>query len=309
MHTGPVGGWGSAHKTLLRVAAVAVAGVLTGYLSLIYGPREALFGFTLAVIAVAAALGMVLARRAVHCAVLLAVVMLVLAVLYLTARAPFLAFVQVIVYTGAVLMLFLFVLMIVGVSAADSMRETIKGQRMAAGLAAIALLVLLALTVGHAAIGPVPPVAGSYGSANVPKIATLIFTRYFYPFEVTSALLITAALGAMVLAHRERTRPRAGQRELSRLRVASGLPTPLPGPGTYARHNAVDIPALLPDGSPARLSVSPVIARRSPARTVPGAPAPGGAVAAGPAPAGPVAGVLPPGEDSDEGTAGEDPRS
>ena len=268
----------------------------------------------LAIISVAAALGMILARRAVHCAVLLAVVMLVLAVLYLTARAPFLAFVQVIVYTGAVLMLFLFVLMIVGVSAADSMRETIKGQRMAAGLAAIALLVLLALTVGHAAIGPVPPVAGSYGSANVPKIATLIFTRYFYPFEVTSALLITAALGAMVLAHRERTRPRAGQRELSRLRVASGLPTPLPGPGTYARHNAVDFPALLPDGSPAQLSVSPVIARRSAARAVPGGPATGGAAAGGqvqgpPAAGGPVAGLLPPDEDAGPGPAGEDPRS
>lgn len=270
--------------------------------------------WVLAVIAVAAALGMVLARRAVHCAVLLAVVMLVLAVLYLTARAPFLAFVQVIVYTGAVLMLFLFVLMIVGVSAADSMRETIKGQRMAAGLAAIALLVLLALTVGHAAIGPVPPVAGNYGSANVPKIATLIFTRYFYPFEVTSALLITAALGAMVLAHRERTRPRASQRELSRLRVASGLPTPLPGPGTYARHNAVDFPALLPDGSPAQLSVSPVIARRSAARAVPGGPATGGAAAGGqvqapPAAGGPVAGLLPPDEDAGPGPAGEDPRS
>ena len=270
--------------------------------------------WVLAVIAVAAALGMVLARRAVHCAVLLAVVMLVLAVLYLTARAPFLAFVQVIVYTGAVLMLFLFVLMIVGVSAVDSMRETIRGQRIIAGLAAIALLVLLSLIVGHAAIGPEAPISGNYGSANVPRIATLIFTRYFYPFEVTSALLITAALGAMVLAHRERTRPRAGQRELSRLRVASGLPTPLPGPGTYARHNAVDFPALLPDGSPAQLSVSPVIARRSAARAVPGGPATGGAAAGGqvqgpPAAGGPVAGLLPPDEDAGPGPAGEDPRS
>ncbi len=273
----------------------------------------------LAIIAVAAALGMILARRAVHCAVLLAVVMLVLAVLYLTARAPFLAFVQVIVYTGAVLMLFLFVLMIVGVSAADSMRETIRGQRLIAGLAAIFLLVLLALTVGHAAIGPAPPIAGSYGSANVPKIATLIFTRYFYPFEVTSALLITAALGAMVLAHRERTRPRLSQREMSQQRVASAMPTPLPGPGVYARHNAVDIPALLPDGTAARLSVSPVIARRSPARPVPGEPLPAGQGptgqerATGPTTAGgPVTTtVLPSGENPGEGagTAGEDPRS
>ena len=78
-----------------------------------------------------------------------------------------------------------------------------------------------------------------------------------FPFEVTSALLITAALGAMVLAHRERITPKLTQRDLSRLRVASGHPAPLSGPGTYARHNAVDMPALLPDGTPAE-SLGPV---------------------------------------------------
>jgi NADH-quinone oxidoreductase subunit J len=217
--------------------------------------------WVLAVISVAAGIGLVAARRAVHCAVLLAVVMLSLAILYAAAGAPFLAFVQIIVYTGAVLMLFLFVLMIVGVSAADSMRETIRGQRLAAGLAGIGLLVLLSLTIGHAAIGPAAPAGPGYGALNLQRIATLIFTRYVFPFEVTSALLITAALGAMVLAHRERTSPKPTQRELSRQRVAGAHPTPLPGPGVYARHNAVDMPALLPDGTPARLSVSPVIAR------------------------------------------------
>jgi NADH-quinone oxidoreductase subunit J len=220
----------------------------------------------LAVVSVAAAVGMILSPRVVHCAVLLAIVMLSLAVLYLTAGAPFLAAVQIIVYTGAVLMLFLFVLMIVGVSSADSLRETIRGQRLAVGLFAIAFLVLLALTIGHAALGPSAPQGASYGAANVQSIARLIFTRYFFPFEVTSALLITAALGAMVLAHQERTSPKPTQRELSRQRVAGSHPTPLPGPGTYARHNAVDFPALLPDGTPAKLSVSPIIEAR------PGAP-------------------------------------
>jgi len=174
--------------------------------------------------------------------------------------------VQIIVYTGAVLMLFLFVIMIVGVSSADSLRETIRGQRLWAGLAAIALLVLLTLVVGHAVIGPAAPAFPSYGAGNVSSIATLIFTRYFFPFEVTSALLITAALGAMVLAHRERTSPKPTQRELSRQRVAGAHPTPLPGPGTYARHNAVDFPALLPDGTPSALSVSPVVHGRPGAR-------------------------------------------
>ncbi len=216
----------------------------------------------LAVISVAAALGLVLAPRAVHGAVLLAVVMLSLAVLYGVAGAPFLAFVQIIVYTGAVLMLFLFVLMIVGVSAADSMRETIRGQRLAAGLAGIGLLVLLALVVGHAAIGPAAPAGSNYGVLNVQRLAQLIFTRYVFPFELTSALLITAALGAMVLAHRERTSPKPSQRDLARQRVRGDHPAPLPGPGVYARGDAADMPALLPDGTPSPLSLNPVMARR-----------------------------------------------
>src|SRR5450631_1217851 len=126
--------------------------------------RELAF-WILAIIAVAAGLGMVLARRAVHCAVMLAVVMLSLAVLYAMQGAPFLAFVQVIVYTGAVLMLFLFVVMIVGVSAADSVVETIKGQRLAAGVFGIGLLALLSLVVGHAAIGPASAAKASFGSS------------------------------------------------------------------------------------------------------------------------------------------------
>jgi NADH-quinone oxidoreductase subunit J len=249
--------------------------------------------WALAVVSVAAALGMVLARRAVHCAVLLAVVMLALACMYAMLGAPFLAFVQVIVYTGAVLMLFLFVLMIVGVSSADSIVETIRGQRVAAILVGIGMLVLLALVIGNAAIGPSAPPSAAYSTSNVQGIATLIFTTYVFPFEVTSALLITAALGAMVLAHRERTGPKPTQRDLARRRVLSGRPTPLPGPGTYARHNAVDMPALLPDGSPSKLSVSPVIISREelgiaefPAGERPGVPLAGGE-------------ALPPGGDGD----------
>ena len=228
----------------------------------------------LAVISVTAGLGMVLARKAVYCAVLLAVVMLSLAILYLVAGAPFLAFVQIIVYTGAVLMLFLFVLMIVGVSARDSLQENIPGQRLGAAVAGIALLILLSLIVGHAVIGPAAPAGAQYGLTNIQGLAHLIFTRYVFPFEATAALLITAALGAMVLAHRERLGPKPTQRDLSRERVASGHPTPLPGPGVYARHNAVDFPALLPDGTPSQLSVNPVIARASGGRLGHEPPAP-----------------------------------
>jgi NADH-quinone oxidoreductase subunit J len=257
--------------------------------------------WVLAVISVGAALGMILSRRAVHCAVLLAVVMLSLAVLYALQGAPFLAFVQVIVYTGAVLMLFLFVLMIVGVSSSDSLIETIKGQRLAAGVAGIALLVLLSLIVGHAAIGPASAASGgrAFGASNLQGLATLIFTTFVFPFEVTSALLITAALGAMVLAHRERTSPKPTQRVLAMRRIASGHPAPLPGPGTYAQHNAVDMPALLPDGTPSELSVTEVLGGGRPQPVVPQ-----GAVAAAELPAPGSPGENGKDADSGDGEAG-----
>ena len=81
-----------------------------------------------------------------------------------------------------------------------------------------------------------------------------------FPFEVTGALLITAAVGAMVLAHRERTTPKPTQRDLAARRLASGQLAPDPSPGVYALHDAADRPALLPDGSTSELSVSPTLA-------------------------------------------------
>jgi len=224
--------------------------------------RETLF-WILAVASVGSALAMILVRRAVHCAMMLAVVMLSLATMYAMQGAPFLAFVQIIVYTGAVLMLFLFVLMLIGISSADSIVETIKGQRMAAGFAAIGLLVILILAIGHAAIGPAAPSTAANGTNNLTGLATLIFTTYVFPFEVTGALLITAALGAMVLAHRERTAPKPTQRDLAARRLASGQLAPDPSPGVYALHDAADRPALLPDGSTSDLSVSPTLSQRA----------------------------------------------
>ncbi|HZB33375.1 MAG TPA: NADH-quinone oxidoreductase subunit J [Streptosporangiaceae bacterium] len=219
--------------------------------------------WVIAVVSVPAALGMIFARKAVYCALLLAVVMLSLATAYAVLEAPFLAFVQVIVYTGAVLMLFLFVIMLVGVSSTDSLVETIRGQRLWAGIAGLGFIVLLILGLGQATLPAARGLAGANRDGNVQGLAALVFTKYVFAFEVTSALLITAALGAMVLAHRERTSPKPTQKELSRRRFESGRhPAPLPGPGTYARHNAVDMPALLPDGSVSELSVNPVIGGR-----------------------------------------------
>jgi NADH-quinone oxidoreductase subunit J len=228
--------------------------------------HEAVVFWILAPIAVIGALGLVFARSAVHAAVLLALVMLSLAAFYTAEAAPFLAVVQVVVYTGAVLMLFLFVLMLVGVDSADSLVETLRGQRIAATLVALGFAVLLVValagtldsfkSVGLA--GAQGPTNGDpVGKGNVVAIAELLFSRYVFAFEATSALLITAGLGAMVLAHRERTAPRRTQRERMLERVARGGAqlAPLPGPGVYADHDAVDTPALLPDGSLALTSV------------------------------------------------------
>jgi NADH-quinone oxidoreductase subunit J len=220
------------------------------------------FFWILAVLAVSAALGMILVRQAVHCALMLAVVMLSLAVMYAMQGAPFLAFVQVIVYTGAVLMLFLFVVMLIGINSADSLKETIRGQRLWAGLAGIAFMVLLIVGIGHAAIGTAAPLTSANSTGNVTGLAKLIFTTYVFPFEVTSALLITAALGAMVLAHRERTSPKQTQRDVARRKIESGQVAPEPPPGVYALHNAVDMPAMLPDGSTTDRSVSAAIVQR-----------------------------------------------
>jgi NADH-quinone oxidoreductase subunit J len=216
----------------------------------------------LAVLAVGAAITMICVKQAVHCALMLAIVMLSLALMYAMQGAPFLAAVQIIVYTGAVLMLFLFVMMLIGVSSADSLVETIRGQRLWAGIGGAAFLVLLIVGVGHAAIGTahVPTAANSTG--NLTGLATLIFTTYVFPFEATSALLITAALGAMVLAHRERTAPKPSQRDIAKRKVSSGQVAPEPPPGVYALHNAVDMPALLPDGSTTDRSVSRAVSQR-----------------------------------------------
>lgn len=216
----------------------------------------------LATLAVGAGIAMICVRQAVHCALMLAVVMLSLALMYAMQGAPFLAAVQIIVYTGAVLMLFLFVMMLIGVSSSDSLIETIRGQRVWAGIGGIAFLVLLIVGIGHAAIGTAAAPTAANGTGNLTGLATLIFTTYVFPFEATSALLITAALGAMVLAHRERTTPKPSQRDIAKRKVASGQLAPEPPPGVYALHNAVDMPALLPDGSTTDRSVSRAVSQR-----------------------------------------------
>jgi NADH-quinone oxidoreductase subunit J len=219
---------------------------------------EAVAFWVLGPLAAIAAVMVVAARKAVHSALFLAAVMLSLAGLYAIQDAPFLAAAQVIVYTGAVLMLFLFVLMLVGVDSSDSLVETLRGQRVAAGVVGLGFAALVTGAV-YRATSDLTGVGleAAQPDGNVQALARLLFTKYVFAFEATAALLITAALGAMVLAHKERTDVKLTQRELAKKRFREQHPFPLPGPGVYAGHHSNATPALLPDGSEAPGSVSP----------------------------------------------------
>jgi NADH-quinone oxidoreductase subunit J len=234
---------------------------------------EAVTFWVLGTLAVLGAIAVVAAPKAVYSAIFLAITMIVLAILYIAQDALFLGIVQVVVYTGAVMMLFLFVLMLIGVDSADSLVETIRGQRIAAIGAGAAFGVLLIAGIGNVSVAGFTGLEAANAGGNVEGLAALIFVRYLWAFELTSALLITATLGAMVLAHRERIDRRKSQRELSVERFAlGGHATPMPNPGVYARHNAVDVAARLPDGSPALTSVSGILPPRTMAATKDGAP-------------------------------------
>lgn len=232
---------------------------------------EAVAFWVLGPLALAGALGMIFARNAVHSALWLVLTMLSLGVLYMIQSAPFLGFTQIIVYTGAIMMLFLFVLMMVGRESSDSVVEVLRGQRLMAALLGIGMagLIVSALTrsltevTPAAALDPTTPEGGGAGG-----LGRLIFTDYLFPFELTSALLITAAMGAMVLAFTDRN-SKAGkrsQRDLveARFRGEYERPSPQPGPGVFATSNSIATPALLPDGSVAPESLSRLIDNADP---------------------------------------------
>ncbi len=229
---------------------------------------EAVAFWVLAPLAVIAAALIVFSRKAVHSALWMALTMIILAVMFIMQGGVFLGVVQVVVYTGAVMMLFLFVLMLVGVDASDSFVETLRGQRVLAVLLGLGFALLIGSGVSRAVFAD----AAGIGAANddagghVEAIGEAIFTRYVFTFEVVSIVLITAAVGALALTHKERLTPRKPQPELSVERIKSAHPTPFPSPGVYAQHNAVDTPALLPDGTPSEASVPDELRRQGTVR-------------------------------------------
>jgi len=156
-------------------------------------------------ISVASAIAMVLARRAVHAALFLIANLFTLAVLFLVLGSEFLFVVQIIVYAGAIMVLFLFVIMLLGVDQEVSLREQLQGQRVLAALLGLGLLAELVVAV-RLGVGlhrtPLPDFAAVNKGGNVQALAHVLFNQYFLPFEVTSVLLIVAAIGAMLHGRR-----------------------------------------------------------------------------------------------------------
>lgn len=235
---------------------------------------ETILFWVLAPIMVALALGLLFAKKAVYATVSVIAVMVFLAFLYTALEAPFLGVVQVIVYTGAIMMLFLFVLMLIGVDSSDSIVESIKGQRWIAGLAAIGLILVLSGSVLTATGQPVAVgLAEVNAESNPVAVATDIFGNHVLTMELTGALLITAALGAMTLTHRERLTPRKTQLDVAEEKMMAyaehGVhPGQSPNSGVFAESNSATNPALTVGGKPVEESVSRILRIRGQARTV-----------------------------------------
>jgi NADH-quinone oxidoreductase subunit J len=165
---------------------------------------ELIVFIVLAPLSVVTALGMVLTRNAVYSALLLVVNFFCLAGFYVLLEAQFVAAVQVIVYAGAIMVLFLFVLMLLGVGNEVAIKEQMRGQRPAAVLLTLGLLVAIvgALASGLFDAAPASLAAANQGG-NVQAVGRLLFTRYTFAFETAGVLLVVAAVGALVLGKRQ----------------------------------------------------------------------------------------------------------
>ena len=217
----------------------------------------------LAIVIVAAAVCMVLSRKLIHSALYLLFVMIGMAIEYAILQAPFVFVVQIVVYAGAIMVMFLFIVMMVGANADAGKGDPIPGQRIAAILMALAMIIITAVAVSLVT-WPDPvglDKATHSAGGNIPGLGQLIFNKYVIIFEVLSALLIVAAVGTIVLTLRTRSKKRPSQRETmeARFRAYAEKGTDvgaMPGAGVYAASNAMDVPALLPDSTELHSSIS-----------------------------------------------------
>ena len=183
------------------------------------------------VVALGCSLAMLFAPNAVHVALFLVGSQVALAVAFLLQGAFFVAIVQIIVYAGAIMVLFLFVIMLLGVDKREALTEPLSGQRplalgLGALLAAQVLYVVLRgidFVAGGGSGGPEALEEINRDPGNVKALAEILFSRYLLPFEVTSILLVVAIVGVMVLARRMSD---LGSRPVTRPQAAPGGPQP-----------------------------------------------------------------------------------
>jgi len=232
-----------------------------------------LFGVIAVVMIALAVFGLLITRRAVYSAICVIADMVCLAFLYTMLEAPFMGVVQVAVYTGAILMMFLFVLMMIGVDAADSTHEILRGPRIFAVLGGLGFVVI---GVGAVLAAREPEAAGlkqANADTNPGAIARAIVGNHVLAMELTGTLLIVAALGAMTLTHRERTRRKLDQAALQEAKMRAFAERgrhigQKPPTGVYAESNSAADPALTVGGEIEEASVSRVLRIRGQARTL-----------------------------------------
>ncbi|MFC7579626.1 NADH-quinone oxidoreductase subunit J [Schaalia naturae] len=211
---------------------------------------EVILFWCVAVLMVGGALGVLFFKKAAYAAISMITVMLGLAVLYFALGAPFLGAVQVVVYTGAIMMLFLFVLMMIGVGASDEYQRQRRGNIVGAVIGALGLAVILIGILAHTSVSSAVGLSGDpYSNEPVTSLAASLFSKHWLSMELAGTLLITAAIGAMLLTHTDRLGPSISQRATVEAKMRAFKESgrrigQLPAPGVYAETNAVDVPAI-----------------------------------------------------------------
>lgn len=232
-----------------------------------------LFGVVAVFMVVLTVFGLLITRRAVHTIICVIFTMVGFAVLYTMLEAPFMGVAQIVVYTGAILMMFLFVLMLIGVDSADSGLETLKAQRPVAVLGGIGILAILTGIVLGAATPNAIGLEMANAETNPMGVAKIIFSNHVLTLQLTGTLLVVAALGAMTLTHRDRMRKKETQEEIANRKVEEFVAGGAhighrPNPGVYAESNSSANPALTADSTAVPGSTNRVLQVRGQVRKV-----------------------------------------
>jgi NADH-quinone oxidoreductase subunit J len=195
-------------------------------------PLDNVVFWVFAPVSVGSAIAVLFQRNAVHAALFLIVNFFTIAVFYLVLGASFLFAVQIIVYAGAIMVLFLFVIMLLGVDREERLVERIRGQRtlaIALGVGiAVELFVAIRAGVGFATRAPANFDEVANRGGNAVALSRVLFRDYFFPFEVTSVLLIIAAVAVMVLASRQRRAITRAEQASAAAEPPARAPEPVP---------------------------------------------------------------------------------